>query len=202
MASIPAQDEFLAVTRKSQEALIAFIKNWTETVRTATPKLKSLYAPLADKLPTLPSVSTRFADKLPRPEDAVASAYRLAEQLLATQRQFAEDLLKATTPLIPSYVQSTPAASAPRETTAASEPKAPAGPAATSVPASPAPKSTAATSTATRTATATSTAAKSGGARTAAARSGGASPARKTTAATSTPKKTEGSRTAKSEPAR
>jgi hypothetical protein len=200
MASIRAQDEFLAVTRKSQEALIAFIKNWTETVRTATPKLTSLYSPLADKLPTLPSVSMRFADKLPRPADAVASAYRLAEQMLASQRQFTEDLLKATTPLIPSYVQSRPATSAPRETAAAGEPKGPAGPAATSAPASPAPKSTAAKSGA-KTTAARSTAARSG-AKTTAARSGGASAARKTAAGTSTPKKTAGSRTAKSEPAR
>jgi hypothetical protein len=32
----------------------------------------------------------------------VASAYDFAEKLLATQRQFAEELLKVTTPLMPS----------------------------------------------------------------------------------------------------
>ena len=41
-----------------------------------------------------------LADKLPKPEDVVASAYDFAEQLLASQRTFAEDVLKATTPLV------------------------------------------------------------------------------------------------------
>jgi outer membrane biosynthesis protein TonB len=101
MASIPAQEEFLAVTRKSQEAMIAAIKTWFETVRTATPKLTSVYAPLTDRLPRLPSVNLPFADKLPTPEEAVDNAYHVAEELLAGQRKFAEDLLKAMAPLMP-----------------------------------------------------------------------------------------------------
>ena len=101
MPSIPAQDEFLAATRKGQEAMITTIKTWVETVRTATPKLASAYAPLTDKLPKLPSVSMSFAGQLPQPEEAVASAYRLAEQLLASQRKFAEEVVKATASLTP-----------------------------------------------------------------------------------------------------
>ena len=101
MASIPTQEEFLAATRKSQEAVIAAIKTWFETVRTATPKLTSVYAPLTERLPKLPPVSLPFADKLPTPEQAVGDAYRMAEQLLANQRQFAEDVLKAMAPLMP-----------------------------------------------------------------------------------------------------
>ena len=88
MASTSGQEEFLAVIRKSQEAVIAAVTNLAETVRTASPKL-------TDNLPKLPSVSVPFADKLPAPEDAVASAYDLAGQLLASQRKFAEDLLEA-----------------------------------------------------------------------------------------------------------
>ena len=88
MASTSGQEEFLAVIRKSQEAVIAAVTNLAETVRTASPKL-------TDNLPKLPSVSVPFGDKLPAPEDAVASAYDLAGQLLASQRKFAEDLLKA-----------------------------------------------------------------------------------------------------------
>jgi hypothetical protein len=82
MASTSGQEEFLAVIRKSQEAVIAVISNLAETVRTAN-------------LPGPPSVSVPFADKLPRPEDAVARTYDFAGQLLASQRKFAEDLLKA-----------------------------------------------------------------------------------------------------------
>jgi hypothetical protein len=51
-----------------------------------------------------------FADKLPRPQDLVAGAYDFAEQLLASQRTFAEDVLKATAPLLPAApVQDAPA---------------------------------------------------------------------------------------------
>src|SRR5215472_4386664 len=101
MASTPTRDlpeEFLAATRKSQEAMIRAIKVWVETVRTVTPKLPSAYA---DRLPKLPSVTVPFADRLPKPEDVVASGYDFAEHLLAIQRKFAEDLLQATEPLIP-----------------------------------------------------------------------------------------------------
>ena len=62
--------------------MIAVIRNLAETVRTAD-------------LPKPPSVSAPFADKLPEPEDAVARTYEFAEHLLASQRKFTEDLLKA-----------------------------------------------------------------------------------------------------------
>src|SRR2546421_1006154 len=94
-------EEFLAATRKSQEAMIRAIKTWVDTVRTVTPNLPSVYAPLAQRLPKLPSVTVPFADRLPKPEDVVASGYDFAEHLLAIQRKFAEDLLAATEPLIP-----------------------------------------------------------------------------------------------------
>ena len=104
MPSTPTRDlpeEFLAATRKSQEAMIRAIRTWVETVKTVTPKLPSAYGPLADRLPKLPSVTVPFADKLPKPEDVVASGYDFAEHLLAIQRKFAEDVLAATEPLIP-----------------------------------------------------------------------------------------------------
>ena len=110
MASTPTRDlpeEFLAATRKSQEAMIRAIRTWVETVRTVTPKLPSAYAPLADRLPKLPSVTVPFADRFPKPEDVVASSYDFAEHLLAVQRKFAEDLLTATEPLIPGNAKRT-----------------------------------------------------------------------------------------------
>jgi outer membrane biosynthesis protein TonB len=108
MATIPTQEEILAATRKSQEAMIAAIKNWFETVRTVTPKLTSVYAPLTERLPRVP-VSLPFADRLPTPEEAVGNAYYIAEQLLASQRKFTEDLLEAMTPLIPGRSEAAPA---------------------------------------------------------------------------------------------
>jgi len=81
------QDEILKTVRKSQEAVVDAIKAWTETVQSIAPKL--------------PNVSVPLADRLPKPEDVVANAYDFAEQLLAGQRRFAEDVLKATAPLVP-----------------------------------------------------------------------------------------------------
>jgi hypothetical protein len=104
MASTPTRDlqeEFLAATRKSQETVVRAIKTWVETVRAVTPKLPSVTVPLAGRLPRLPSVTVPLAGRLPKPEEVVASGYDFAEHLLALQRQFAEDLLAATEPLMP-----------------------------------------------------------------------------------------------------
>jgi hypothetical protein len=109
MPSTSGQEEFLAVIRKSQEAVIAAVRNLAETLGTASPKLASVYAPLTDNLPRPPSVGVPFGGKLPRPEDAVGRAYEWGEQLLADQRRFAEDLLKAAAPLMPGHAGSAPA---------------------------------------------------------------------------------------------
>ena len=90
MANNPAQDvqnEILSTVRKSQETVIDAIKTWVEAVQSITPKL--------------PTVDLPFVDKLPKPEELVANAYDFAEQLLASQRKFAEEVIKATTALIP-----------------------------------------------------------------------------------------------------
>ncbi|MBV9380727.1 MAG: hypothetical protein JOY82_23760 [Streptosporangiaceae bacterium] len=81
------QEEFFATVRKSQETVIDAIRTWVETVQSVTPKL--------------PPVNIPYASKLPKPEEIVASAYDFAGQLLAGQRKFAEEVLKATAPLLP-----------------------------------------------------------------------------------------------------
>jgi hypothetical protein len=113
--------------------MMAAIKTWLETVRTAAPKLPS----------KLPQVSLPFADKLPTPQDAVANAYHLAEQLLASQRKFAEELLKATAPLRSGYRDSSPevpSRSVWQDAVTDSEPKTPAVSAAPRAVTSPQPK--------------------------------------------------------------
>src|SRR6516225_11354984 len=148
MPSTPTRDlpeEFLAATRKSQEAMIRAIKTWVETVRTVTPKLPSAYA---DRLPSLPSVTVPFADRLPKPEDVVASGYDFAEHLLAIQRKFAEDLLQATEPLIPATTRrawqdatkADAAAAAKKTVSAAPKPATPAAQVTPSAPKAPAAK--------------------------------------------------------------
>ena len=90
------QEEFLSTLRKGQKTIIGALRIWVDTVTTVAPRL----APLTDKLPSLPTVTVPFADKLPTPGEAVDNAYGLAEQLLASQRKFAENVLHATTPMI------------------------------------------------------------------------------------------------------
>ena len=90
MASNPTQqvqDEVLSTISKSQQTVIDAIKTWVQTVQSVTPKVPSMPVP--------------GADKLPKPEELVSSAYDFAEQLLAGQRRFAEEVLKATSSLMP-----------------------------------------------------------------------------------------------------
>ena len=81
------QAEILKTIRRSQEAVIEAIKTWADTVRTIAPPMPELSLPLRDKLP--------------KPEEMVGNAYDFAEKLLAGQRKFAEDVLRATTSVLP-----------------------------------------------------------------------------------------------------
>jgi hypothetical protein len=183
MASIPTQEEVLAATRKGQEAMMAAVTTWLETLRSATPRL----TPLSDRLPKLPT-ALPFADKLPTPRGAVASAYHLAEQLLANQRKFAEDLIKVTAPLLPGHTERSaeaPSHSAWQQAVTASEPKTSSISAAPKTPASAPAKAATARPAATRT-SAAGTGTNGAGAR----KSTAAGSARKSTAAGSARKST------------
>jgi hypothetical protein len=81
------QDQFLSIVQKSQEIALDAIKTMVDTVQTITPKI--------------PAVDVPFADKLPKPQDVVASGYDFAEKLLRTQRNFADEVVKAAAPLLP-----------------------------------------------------------------------------------------------------
>jgi len=78
--------EVLNTISRSQAAVVEAI----ETLASAVQSVK----------PDLPWVSVPFAEKLPTPRALVASAYDFAEQVLASQRKFADDLLTATAPLL------------------------------------------------------------------------------------------------------
>jgi hypothetical protein len=81
------QEEILNTVRKSQAAVVEALETWVSAIQSMTPEL--------------PDVSVPFADKLPKPQEIVAGAYDFAEQLLASQRKFAEDVLRATAPMLP-----------------------------------------------------------------------------------------------------
>jgi hypothetical protein len=89
---LQVQTEILKTVRQSQEAVIDAIKTWADTVRTIAPPM--------------PELSLPFTDKLPKPEELVGNAYDFAEKLLAGQRKFAEDVLRATAPLLPGSSES------------------------------------------------------------------------------------------------
>jgi hypothetical protein len=84
------QEQVLSTIRKSQEMTIDALKTWVETVQSVT-----------QSLPSVPSVSLPFADRLPNPADVVASGYDFAEQILTNQRKFASEVLEVASPLLP-----------------------------------------------------------------------------------------------------
>ena len=92
------QDQFLSTVRKSQEVALDAIKTMVDTIQNITPKV--------------PSVNVPFADRLPKPGDVVASGYDFAEQLLTSQRRFADEVVKATAPLMPGKGEDAPKAGA------------------------------------------------------------------------------------------
>jgi hypothetical protein len=81
------QESFLLAIRKSQEISVTALRAWVETVEYFTPKVSYAHLPLAGRLPKV--------------EEAVASTFDFAEQVLASQRRFADDMLKVTSPLLP-----------------------------------------------------------------------------------------------------
>ena len=87
------QAEILKTARKGQDAVVGAVKTWTDTVRSITPPVKDLSLPFADRLP--------FANRLPKPEELAGNAYEFAQKLLASQRKFAEDVLRAAAPMLP-----------------------------------------------------------------------------------------------------
>jgi hypothetical protein len=78
------QGEILNTVRKSQDAVVEAITRMADAVQSIAPSM-----------PVLP-----YTDKLPKPEEFVSNAYDFAEQLLASQRKFAENVLHASAPML------------------------------------------------------------------------------------------------------
>jgi hypothetical protein len=81
------QDAFLSTVRDSQEIALGAIKTFVDTVQSFTPAVPSFPMPLIDRLP--------------KPHQVIDSGYEFAEKLLASQRKFAVEALKAAAPLLP-----------------------------------------------------------------------------------------------------
>jgi hypothetical protein len=90
------QGQLLSTVRKSQQIALDTLKTVVDTIASITP--------------TIPSVDLSFAEKLPKPEEFVASSYDFAQQWLTSQRKFADEVVKVTAPLLPGQGESEKAA--------------------------------------------------------------------------------------------
>ena len=81
------EEEFLSTIRKGQEIALDALKPLVEAVHYV--------------IPTMPVVRVPLAGLLPTAHEAVAGRYEFAEHLLANQRQFADEVITATSPLRP-----------------------------------------------------------------------------------------------------
>ena len=94
------QEQVLGVVRKSQEMTLDAIKQVVETVNAAAEKLPAM--PFVGKLPQLPQLpQLPGVPALPTPETAVSVTFDFLGRLLADQRKFVEELIKATATLRP-----------------------------------------------------------------------------------------------------
>lgn len=81
------EEEFLSIIRKSEEITLEALKPLVETVHYV--------------IPTMPVVRVPLAGLLPTAHEAVAQAYGFAEHLLADQRRFADEVITATSAVLP-----------------------------------------------------------------------------------------------------
>ncbi len=75
----PVLSDLLDAIRKSQDMMVDATKRLVDTLQSARTSIP--------------------APDLPKPEDLVANAYNFTEQLIESQRKFAEGMLEATKPL-------------------------------------------------------------------------------------------------------
>ncbi len=81
------EEEFLSTVRKGQEIALDALKPLVEAVQFVVPVMPTVYVPLADRLP--------------KAHELVADGYGFAEHLLANQRQFVDEVIDATAPMLP-----------------------------------------------------------------------------------------------------
>ena len=81
------EEEVLSTIRKGQELALEALKPLVEAVHYVIPTMLVVRVPLAGRLPTAHAV--------------VVGGYEFAEHLLANQRHFADEVITATSPLLP-----------------------------------------------------------------------------------------------------
>ena len=79
-----AQEQTLKSIRETQQAVVEAVRTWADAVEKTVPAV-----------PAMP-----FAEELPSPTEIVHTSFEFAEQLLKAQREFAENVLAAASPVI------------------------------------------------------------------------------------------------------
>ena len=80
-ATRSAQDQFFVTVRQSQQAVVDAVAAWASAVKEITPPVP---------VPT--------SDDLPKPGEVIDNAFDFAQKLLDTQREYARNIIKATSP--------------------------------------------------------------------------------------------------------
>ena len=83
-----SQEQLIAAVRQSQQAVLDAA--WTKAVEEITPPLPAIAG----------------LENLPKPEAVVDNAFDFAQKLLDTQREFARNIMKATSPVVEKQTKS------------------------------------------------------------------------------------------------
>lgn len=81
---VAAQDRTLSALRQSQSTVVEAVESWAKAVESAVPELPSV--PVLAGLPTA--------------QEYVQTSFDFQGKVLAAQREFAQDLVNATAPVI------------------------------------------------------------------------------------------------------
>ncbi len=87
-SAVNVQDQVLDAIKASQDAVLSAVTTLVEKT-----------APIADKLPNLPSAP--FADQMPNSVDVLDKTFGFAEKLLASQKEFVTKLVEVYVPAKP-----------------------------------------------------------------------------------------------------
>jgi hypothetical protein len=83
-ATVALQEQSLEAIKRTQDAYVDAVQTWAKTA--------------SGLLPEVPAVP--FADEVPNPQVVLNLSFDYAEKLLGAQRQFAQNLLAATAPIV------------------------------------------------------------------------------------------------------
>jgi hypothetical protein len=79
-----AQEQTLKTVKQGQQVIVEAIRAWANAVEKAIPET-----------PAIP-----YSDELPKPQEIIETSFGFAQQLLKAQKEFAESVLDAASPVL------------------------------------------------------------------------------------------------------